>query len=82
MTAYDVDDPPREPWGVSAAYLYILDLDGAGLAWEYLRRHSQYRAAWVARRRTACFERWGLRWRRRPASRCTRGPAAMGHPSR
>ncbi len=67
MSAYDADDLPREPWGVSAAYLYLLDLDGPALAWEYLRRHPQYRADWAPRRRTACLARWGLRWRRRPA---------------
>lgn len=79
MTAHGVDDLPREPWGVSAAYLYILDLDGSGLAWEYLRRHPQYRADWLSQRRTAWRERWGLRRRRRPASRCARGVTALGY---
>jgi len=35
-----VDAPPR------AAYLYLLALDGPGLAWEYLRRDPAYRDAW------------------------------------
>ena len=45
-----------------AAYLYALHLDGPGLAWEYLRRHPDYRRDWQRRRRrveAAC--RWGLR---------------------
>lgn len=33
-------------WQPSAAYLYVLHLDSAGLAWEYLRRNADYRAAW------------------------------------
>lgn len=80
MTAHDVDDLPREPWGVTAAYLYILNLDGPALAWEYLRRHSQYREDWASHRCTACSERWGLRWRRRSTSRCERGAVALGPP--
>ncbi|MGJ7491416.1 transcriptional regulator domain-containing protein [Variovorax sp. ZT4R33] len=79
MTALNVDDLPREPWGVSAAYLYILDLDGPALGWEYLRRHPQYRAAWALQRPTAWFERWGLRQRRTTTSGCARGAAALGH---
>lgn len=53
-------------WSVSAAYLYILDLDGSGLAWEYLRRHPRYRADWQRRQRITSFSPWGLRCRRRP----------------
>lgn len=60
MTTHRIEDLPRAPWGVSAAYLYTLDLDGPALAWEYLRRHPHYRADW-ARRRATSFERWGLR---------------------
>lgn len=78
MTDRNVEDLPSAPWGVSAAYLYTLDLDGPALAWEYLRRHPQYRADWV-RRRGASFERWGLRQRRGPASRCARSAASLDH---
>ncbi len=49
-------------WLPMAAYLYALHLDGPGLAWEYLRRHPDYRRDWQCRRRrveAAC--RWGLR---------------------
>lgn len=59
MTDHDAEDLPRSPWGVTAAYLYTLELDGPALAWEYLRRHPQYGRDW-RRRRTASFERWGL----------------------
>jgi hypothetical protein len=59
MIDFDAEDQPRSPWGVSAAYLYTLQLDGPALAWEYLRRHPQYRHDWT-RRRTTSFERWGL----------------------
>ena len=79
MTAHDIDDLPREPWGVSAAYFYILDLDGPALAWEYLRRNLKYRAehAASARRRAAWCERWGLRCRRGPAAGRARGESAL-----
>lgn len=58
------DDLPQ-PWSVSAAYLYTLDLDGPALAWEYLRRHAGYRADWLASGGKGVAERWGLRQRRR-----------------
>lgn len=51
-----------ECWIPMAAYLYALHLDGPGLAWEYLRRHPDYRRDWRRRQRrgeAAC--RWGLR---------------------
>lgn len=43
-----------------AAYLYVLHLDGPGLAWEYLRRNPDYRKGW-RRRRITDAQRWGLR---------------------
>ncbi|MGJ7484471.1 transcriptional regulator domain-containing protein [Variovorax sp. LT2P21] len=79
MSLHDIEDQPRAPWAVSAAYLYTLDLDGPALAWEYLRRNPMYRAehaAW-ARRRSAWFERWGLRCCRGPAPGCARGASAL-----
>ena len=54
-------------WRPAAAYLYILHLDGAALAWEYLRRNPEYRLDW---RHHQCGRRqlpaeptlhWGLR---------------------
>jgi hypothetical protein len=36
-------------WQSPAAYLYILRLDAAQLAWEYLRRNVDYRADWSRR---------------------------------
>ncbi|MGJ7524870.1 transcriptional regulator domain-containing protein [Variovorax sp. GB1P17] len=79
MKMRDIDDLPRATWSVSAAYLYTLDLDGAALAWEYLRRNPQYRAEYGAseRRRTSWFQRWGLRCRRRPTPGCSRGTPTM-----
>lgn len=61
MTKPNLEDLPSAPWGVSAAYLYVLDLDNPALAWEYLRRHPSYRSDWVRRNRGVSFARWGLR---------------------
>ena len=57
-------------WYPTAAYLYILWLDALALAWEYLRRHPDYRLDWQRRHRRAravppaeqpAAPRWGLR---------------------
>ena len=51
-------------WYPTAAYLYVLCLDTLALAWEYLRRHPGYRAAWFGaprNRRAAMALPWGLR---------------------
>lgn len=48
-------------WRAQAAYLYVLDLDGPALAWEYLRRNAVYQAAWLAQGRGVDAESWGLR---------------------
>ena len=64
MSKPNPEDLPRAPWGVSAAYLYVLDLDDSGVAWEYLRRHPGYRSDWARRKRLVSFARWGLRCRR------------------
>lgn len=56
--------PP--PWHASAAYLYVLHLDGPALAWEYLRRHPGYRQAWRAQAADAA-QPWGLRTLENPA---------------
>jgi hypothetical protein len=65
VTKPNLEDLPSAPWGISAAYLYVLDLDDPALAWEYLRRNPGYRADWAGRKRVASFARWGLRCRRR-----------------
>jgi hypothetical protein len=56
-------DSSAAQWHPSAAYLYVLHLDGPALAWEYLRRNPEYRRAWQRRRRRPLHEaqRWGLR---------------------
>lgn len=79
MTTRNVDDLPHAPWGVAAAYLYTLDLNGSALAWEYLRRNAGYRAEYerFRRRRVAWAERWGLRCCRRPTTGCARGTSAL-----
>lgn len=64
MTTRSSGDEPAAPWCACAAYFYLLDLDGPALAWEYLRRHPGYRAAWRRgqwRRHTRALSRWGLR---------------------
>jgi hypothetical protein len=55
-------DSCRDPWHPSAAYLYVLHLDGPTVAWEYLRRHPDYRRDWRRHRRRAgaVAQRWGL----------------------
>lgn len=65
MIKPNLEDLPSAPWGVSAAYLYVLNLDDTGVAWEYLRRHLGYRADWARRKRVVSFTRWGLRCCRR-----------------
>lgn len=54
-------------WQPSAAYLYVLHLDNAGLAWEYLRRSADYRVAWC-RDGTVAGDalHWGLSFPRKP----------------
>ena len=50
------------PWYPTAAYLYVLCLDTLALAWEYLRRHPDYRIDWLRRaRRPDAAHHWGLR---------------------
>lgn len=55
-------DREPSPWHANAAYLYALHLDGPALAWEYLRRHPDYRRDW--RCHCGCADtiarRWGL----------------------
>lgn len=61
-------DRSAEPWYPTAAYLYVLHLDDLALAWEYLRRHPDYRRDWLRRRHrpdAACS--WGLRMLEDPA---------------
>lgn len=51
-----------DQWLPSAAYLYVLHLDGPALAWEYLRRNPHYRRDWAHRRRhPGTAQQWGLR---------------------
>lgn len=56
-------DSSATHWHPSAAYLYVLHLDGPALAWEYLRRNPEYRRAWQQHRHRPEQEahRWGLR---------------------
>ncbi|EYS98177.1 hypothetical protein CF68_22440 [Cupriavidus sp. SK-4] len=55
-------DRSTDSWYPTAAYLYVLDLDGPALAWEYLRRHPEYWRDWLCRRRRPeAAHRWGLR---------------------
>ena len=59
-------------WYPTAAYLYILGLDALALAWEYLRRHPDYRFDWLRRHRRPraappAAHCWGLRLLEDPA---------------
>lgn len=61
-------DCSAEHWYPTAAYLYVLHLDGLALAWEYLRRHPDYRLDWLRHhRRPQAAHRWGLRLLEDPA---------------
>jgi hypothetical protein len=52
----------HQDWRPGAAYVYILHLDGPALAWEYLRRHSDYQRDWRQHRRRPGYAKpWGLR---------------------
>jgi len=63
-----MSDRSAEHWYPTAAYLYVLHLDGPALAWEYLRRHPDYRIDWLRRRRRPeVAQRWGLRMLEDPA---------------
>lgn len=58
-------DSSTDYWCPTAAYLYVLHLDGPALAWEYLRRHPDYRRDWLCRVRRPraarqAAQRWGL----------------------
>lgn len=53
---------PDIGWRPAAAYFYLLQLDGPGLAWEYLRRNSRYLDSWLRRRTSPKAKHWGLRW--------------------
>jgi hypothetical protein len=56
-------DRSTDPWYATAAYLYVLQLDSLALAWEYLRRHPDYRRDWLRpRHRDATAHHWGLRF--------------------
>ena len=50
-------------WYPTAAYLYVLHLDGPALAWEYLRRNPAYRHDWIHcdTNFSQVARRWGLR---------------------
>ena len=59
-------------WYPTAAYLYVLWLDALALAWEYLRRHPDYRLDWLRHHRRPqsaqqAAHRWGLRLLEDPA---------------
>lgn len=61
-------DRSAAPWYPTAAYLYVLHLDDLALAWEYLRRHPDYRRDWLRRHRAPeTAQGWGLRMLEDPA---------------
>ena len=67
-----VDPHHLAHWYPTAAYLYVLWLDALALAWEYLRRHPDYRLDWLRQHRRPqaaqqAAHRWGLRLLEDPA---------------
>jgi hypothetical protein len=67
-------DRSAEHWYPTAAYLYVLHLDGPALAWEYLRRNPDYRRDWLRRRRRPDAAQAGACacWKTQPWMRATR----------
>jgi len=70
-------DRSVEPWYPTAAYLYVLHLDDLALAWEYLRRHPDYRGDWLHRhRQPETAHGWGcVCWKTRPG--CARRASSL-----
>ena len=64
----------NDAWRASAAYLYVLLLEGPSLAWEYLRRNPDYRRDWHARAEMARAQRAGAwpRWKTLTSTRAWR----------
>lgn len=61
-------DRSTDAWYPTAAYLYVLHLDGPALAWEYLRRHPDYRRDWLrCHSLPDAAHAWGLRLLEDPA---------------
>lgn len=65
-------DRGAKHWYPTAAYLYVLHLDSLALAWEYLRRHPDYRLDWLRHHHRPqpaqeAAQRWGLRLLEDPA---------------
>lgn len=55
-------------WHPAAAYLYVLNLDGPSVAWEYLRRNADYRQDCVRGSHDSSYfaERWGVAFPENP----------------
>lgn len=51
---------PNEEWRATAAYLYVLTLDGISLAWEYVRRNPEYVLGWRSVAQAANASPWTL----------------------
>jgi hypothetical protein len=52
----------QEKWQLADAYSYLDGLGSRGIAWEFMRRNSDYRAAWrsmVAGIGASLARRWG-----------------------
>ena len=69
--------PPASNWRSSASYMYVIELDPAELAWEFLRRNPDYQRDYRAIVDTtergvdpaeALARRWGLPFRHRSRS--------------
>ncbi|MGK6321363.1 transcriptional regulator domain-containing protein [Sphingomonas sp. DT-204] len=78
---------PREDWRNERGYRRLLDIDRAGIMWEWLRRDPRY-VSWYAR--TSATDapsselhpdndpiQWGLHFRRASGCRGTGGPADL-----
>jgi hypothetical protein len=72
-----VDPQHLAHWYPTAAYLYVLCLDALALAWEYLRRHPDYRLDWLRRRRPSSGASLGLAPAGRPGPGCARRASGL-----
>ncbi len=73
------DMPEKGAWRSESAYEYVDDLDPAGLAWEFLRRNSEYREDFERlvdhgelspSAAATLSDKWGLRFRLAPEHSC------------
>ncbi|MDE1992616.1 MAG: hypothetical protein KGI75_08930 [Rhizobiaceae bacterium] len=78
--------PGQGTWRISTAYDYVDKLDAPDLAWEFLRRNSEYQHDYAQLKgdglndqeaAAALSDKWGLSFRGRPRPASTRRERSM-----